>query len=177
MSALRISACAALLATACLAAGPAFSHVTLETPQAPIGHSYKAVLRVPHGCQGSATTAIRIQIPEGLIGVKPQPKAGWTLHLKQGKYETPHSLYGSKVESGVREIAWSGGVLPDGYYDEFVFVGYLSNDLAPGETLYLPVVQECETGVMRWIDKPSGDATADHASTPAPTLKLLPKQP
>jgi uncharacterized protein YcnI len=177
MSALRIGAYAVSLAAACLAAGPAFSHVTLETPQAPIGHSYKAVLRVPHGCQSSATTAIRVQIPEGLISVKPQPKAGWTIDLKQGKYEAPHTLYGRQVESGVREIAWSGGALPDDYYDEFVFVGYLSSDLTPGATLYLPVIQECKTGVLRWIDKPSGDAATDHAGTPSPALKLLPRQP
>jgi uncharacterized protein YcnI len=32
----------------------AFAHITLETQQAPVGASYKAVLRVPHGCDGSA---------------------------------------------------------------------------------------------------------------------------
>jgi len=28
----------------------AFAHITLENQQAPVGASYKAVLRVPHGC-------------------------------------------------------------------------------------------------------------------------------
>lgn len=168
---------AALLAAAILVAGPAFSHITLEVPQATIAGSYKAVLRVPHGCKGSATTAIRVQIPEGMIGVKPQPKAGWTLHIVKGKYAKPHKLYSSTVDSGVQEISWTGGSLPDEDYDEFTFMSYLSGDLPAGGTLYLPVVQECGTDVTRWIDKPSGGkAAGHHEGTPAPTIKLLPKQ-
>lgn len=177
MSVIHAGACCALLAAACLASPPAFSHVTLETSQAPVAHSYKAVLRVPHGCQGAATTAVRVQIPEGFIGVKPQPKAGWAIELKQGDYENPHTLYGREISSGVTEIAWRGGPLPDAYYDEFIFTGYLSGDLAPDTTLYLPTVQECETGVMRWIDKPSNQGSGAHSDTPAPALRLLPTQP
>jgi len=45
----------------------AFAHITLETQEAAVGSTYKAVLRVPHGCEGKATTAVRVQIPEGVI--------------------------------------------------------------------------------------------------------------
>ena len=41
---------------AALVSGPAFAHVTLETSQAIAGSTYKAVVRVPHGCDGAATT-------------------------------------------------------------------------------------------------------------------------
>jgi len=47
----------------------AFAHATLETRQAPVGASYKAVLRVPHGCDGSATVSLRTRIPEGVIEI------------------------------------------------------------------------------------------------------------
>ena len=50
-------------AFACLSAASA--HVTLERQEAPVGSSYKAVLRVPHGCDGSPTTAIRVRVPAG----------------------------------------------------------------------------------------------------------------
>ena len=77
-----------LLALAGLvAAGPALAHVTLENQSAPVGATYKAVLRLPHGCKGAATTKVRVQIPEGLIAVKPMPKPGWTLETVKGKYE------------------------------------------------------------------------------------------
>jgi uncharacterized protein YcnI len=120
------------------------AHVTLETQEAPVGASYKAVLRVPHGCDGSATTAIRIRLPAGVIGVKPMPKPGWKLDTVSGKYEKPFTLRGAKVNEGVTEIAWSGGKLADAHYEEFVFTSALAEELEGGRTVYIPVVQECE---------------------------------
>jgi uncharacterized protein YcnI len=64
----------------------ALAHVTLEQKQAAVGTAYKAVLRVPHGCGGSPTTAIRVRLPEGVIDAKPMPKSGWTLKVIRGKY-------------------------------------------------------------------------------------------
>jgi periplasmic copper chaperone A len=163
---------AVLVFTACGFTAAAFAHVTLEQAQAPVGASYKAVLRVPHGCDGAATTAIRVRVPEGVIDVKPMPKPGWTLTIVKGKYAKVHSLYRSQVSEGVTEIDWSGGKLPDEYYDEFVFQSFLASDLEPGQTLYFPVVQECEQGVHRWIEIPAG---GQDYPEPAPHLTLLPK--
>lgn len=166
--------CAALLIAASSFAVPAFAHVTLERNQAPVGASYKAVLRVPHGCSGSPTTAIRVRIPEGVIEVKPMPKPGWTLNIVKGKYAKTYSLFHAQVSEGVTEVDWSGGNLPDDYYDEFVFQSFLTGDLEPGKILYFPVVQECEKGVHRWIEIPT---EGSEYPEPAPGLKLLPKQP
>jgi periplasmic copper chaperone A len=164
---------AAVLALATCGSGSmAFAHVTLEQAQATVGTSYKAVLRVPHGCDGSATTAIRVRIPEGVIDVKPMPKPGWTLNTVKGNYAKTYSLFHAQISEGVTEIDWSGGRLPDDYYDEFVFQSYLASDLQPGQTLYFPIVQECEKGVHRWIETPA--AGKDYPE-PAPGLKLLPK--
>lgn len=179
MSLFSASSRAAFALTATLIAAPAFSHVTLETKEASVENRYKAVLRVPHGCKGSPTTKIRVRVPEGMVGVKPQPKAGWTLETIKGDYAKPYALYGAQVSSGVKEIVWSGGPLLDEHYDEFVFVGYLSSGLTPGSTVYFPVVQECQEGVSRWIDQPAAAGqkpAGDHSDTPAPGLKLLPKQ-
>ena len=169
---------AVVLIAACALAASAFAHVTLERKEAPVGSSYKAVLRVPHGCDGSATTAIRVRIPEGVIDVKPMPKPGWTLNLVKGKYAKTYTLFRAEVSEGVTEIDWTGGRLPDDNYDEFVFQSFLASDLKPEQTLYFPVVQECEKGVHRWIEIPStGSGHAEHSeqSEPAPGLKLMPK--
>lgn len=157
---------AALLATAAL---PAAAHITLVTKSAPVGSYYKATFRVPHGCAGSDTVAIKIRIPEGVVDVKPQPKPGWTLTLQRGSYPAPVKMLGATVDQGVREVSWSGGDLPDAYFDEFSFIAYLAPSLAAGSTLYFPLVQECKQGAERWI------ATGGHdAANPAPALKLLP---
>jgi uncharacterized protein YcnI len=154
-------------------ATPAFAHVTIETQEARVGASFKAVVRVPHGCAGSATTAIRVKIPDGVIAVKPMPKPGWTLDTKTGPYgKTYAHFHNTKLSEGVTEVSWSGGKLPDAYYDEFVFASFLSADLEAGKTLYFPVVQECEKGVHRWIEIPAGKP-GEHLDEPAPGVKPL----
>jgi uncharacterized protein YcnI len=155
--------------------GSALAHVTLEQREAPVGSTYKAVLRVPHGCDGTATTAIRVRIPEGVIGIKPMPKPGWKLELVSGKYPRSYTLRGANVSEGVTEVRWSAGNLPDAFYDEFVFTGAITDELKEGSTIYFPVVQECEKGVHRWIEIPSAQKNAE-PEDPAPGLKLLPKR-
>ena len=67
--------------------------------------------------------------------------------------------------------------LPDAWYDEFVFQGFLASDLEPGKTIYFPVVQECEKGVHRWIEVPAAGKSAADYPEPAPGLNLLPAGP
>lgn len=167
----------AAAALAALGASPAFAHVTLETQQAAIGSTYKAVLRLPHGCKGAATIKVHVRVPEGMIAVKPMPKPGWALETVKGKYEKAYDYYGTPTSEGVREVVWSGGRLLDEHYDEFVLRGYLTSELNPETTLYVPVVQECEGGgVERWIEIPAAGKSGDDTKFPAPGLKLLPKQ-
>jgi uncharacterized protein YcnI len=154
-----------------------FAHVTLETPEAPVGAPYKAVLRVPHGCQGAPTTALRVRIPEGIIAVKPMPKPGWQIETVLGKYPKTYSYFhGAKLSEGVTEIRFSGGTLPDAHYDEFVFVGFIAGNLEAGKVLHVPVVQECEQGIHRWIEVPAEGKSPSDYPEPAPALKLLPKK-
>jgi len=158
-----------------LATVGASAHITLEAPEAPAGSTYKAVLRVPHGCDGAATVKVTVRIPEGVIAVKPMPHAGWTIETVKGKYAKAYDYYGTPLEEGVTEVTWSGGKLPDDYYDEFVFRGMLAADL-PAGMIYFPVIQECETGVARWIEIPAPGKSDDDYETPAPGLKVLPRE-
>ncbi len=161
---LRTAVAGALLA--CLVS-PTFAHITLEAGEAPVGSGYKAVLRVPHGCDGNATISIKLKVPEGFVTAKPQPKAGWTLDIKSGDYAKTYTLYGSPVTKGAVEITWSGGNLPDNEYDEFVVRGTLASDLPVDSILYFPVVQTCTTGEEAWID-----TSGSEDGVPAPGLKL-----
>jgi periplasmic copper chaperone A len=163
-------------AAATLALSPASAHITLENRQATIGASYKAVFEVPHGCAGSATIRIRVQIPEGVIAAKPMPKAGWNVEVIKGKYAADYDYHGAKLSDGVKEVVWSGGKLPDDNYDEFVIHTFLTAALKPNTNLYFPVVQECEQGISRWIDiPPDGEAGPHDSKSPAPAVKLMAK--
>ncbi|HEY4135200.1 MAG TPA: YcnI family protein [Alphaproteobacteria bacterium] len=165
-------------ALAALAATPAFTvpasaHVTLDQPQATAGTTAKLVFRVPHGCQGSAMTTFKVQIPEGVTNVKPQPKAGWQLATVKAKLDKPIvGEHGATITEVVREVVWSGGRLPDDFYDEFALRGQMPDKAG---TLYFPVVQECEKGVERWIEIPADGKKSGDYKMPAPGLRLAPR--
>ncbi len=171
---IRRSIGAAAAGAALLSSSLAFGHVSLEGSEAPAGSYYKAVIRVPHGCDGSPTIRIRIRIPEGVVDVKPQPKPGWEVTTVTGKLAEPYTNHGRTITEGVREVSWSGGRLDDAHYDEFVMRVKLPN--RPGEVLYFPTVQECERGVHRWIEIPEAGRNADDYREPAPALRLVPKR-
>lgn len=163
------------LAAAGLCMGTAQAHVTLQTTQAQVGSSYKAVLRVPHGCKGAATTQLSVQIPAGVIAVKPQPKPGWQITMTHGKYAQAYAFHGAQLSEGVRTITWSGGPLPDEYYDEFVFSSQIASSLPPDTPLYFPVVQTCGQAAARWIEIPAAGQST-RLEMPAPSLRLAPKE-
>ncbi|HVW91626.1 MAG TPA: DUF1775 domain-containing protein [Devosia sp.] len=167
MKRMLIAALATLLAT------PAFAHITLETQQAAPGASYKAVFRVPHGCDGAATTGLKIQIPDGFISAKPMPHPGWTIATKSGPYTKTYKLYGAEVKSGVTEVDFTGGNLPDAWYDEFVVAGTLADSFRPGDVVYFPTVQECGTAADRWIEIPAAGQKIDDLKRPAPHLEIV----
>ncbi len=157
--------------------GPAAAHVTLEQQQAPVGAPYKAVFLVPHGCRGSATVRLQVEIPEGVIAVKPMAKPEWRIDVTRGAYDRPYSyLHGAKFTEGVKTVTWTGR-LPDALYDEFVLTTFLSGDLPGGHMLYFPAVQDCETGSHRWVAVPSAHPADSDRAEPAPGVMLISNQP
>jgi uncharacterized protein YcnI len=162
----RISAGAALVATS-----PAWGHVVLSQAQAPAGSYYTAYFRVGHGCAGSATTALRIEVPPDVVTVRPQPKPGWSLNIEHQPLASPIKGEGGRlITERVSAITWTGGPLPDDEWDEFGMSTKLPDHTG---VLYFPAVQICVQGSERWADTPSGGAPA-HLSHPAPTVTLGP---
>ncbi len=160
---------------AALAISPASAHVLLEGKQAAVGSTYEAVFVVPHGCKGSPTTKIRVQIPEGVIATEARAAPGWSVETVKGKYAGEYDYEGAKVSEGIKEVAWSGGKLPDKIRGTFVIKTWLTGTLKPNTTLYFPVVQECEQGVSRWIEIPADGAAPSHEGKwPAPGVRLMP---
>ena len=152
-------------------AAGASAHVVLEKSEASSGTFYKAVLKVTHGCEGSPTVKVEVALPEGVIAARPMPKAGWQIELGKGDFARTYKFHGRDVGQGVKTITWTGGTLPDDYYDEFVFSAYLAGEAPAPAVLYFPVTQTCEKGEMRWAQVPTGGQ--GKLDWPAPTLKLL----
>jgi uncharacterized protein YcnI len=157
-----------------LVALPARAHVTLDRNEAPADSFFNAMVNVPHGCEGSPTLKVRVRIPEGVIGVKPQPKASWELAIRKEKLAQPMvESHGRTITEVVAEVTWTGKLL-DENFEQFGLHMRLPNK--PNETLYFPTVQECETGVHRWIEIPAAGKSRGDYKEPAPFLRLTPKR-
>lgn len=148
------------------------AHIVLEHKSATAGSYYKATFMVGHGCDGSPTTGIEIEMPEAMAVVKPKPKPGWQVTTQTMPQAIPMSLHGRPVKEIVNRVIWHGGPLPDGHYDEFVVLMQLPNRAG---RLHFKVVQHCETGRSDWIEIPA--MGTEHLKLPAPVLELQPAAP
>lgn len=156
----------------CLAVSSAHAHISLVTKETAANSSYRAVLQVPHGCDGAATTTIRVQIPEGVIAVRPMAKAGWTLTTTKGAYAKSYESHGSTVSEGVKEIVWSGGNLSDEHFDEFTFQTTIATDGGEAKAVYFPTVQQCVKGEAAWTEIPAAGQSARDLKKPAPSVRI-----
>ena len=147
-----------LAAAAVLTAGGASAHVSVQPATATAG-SYQ-VLRfgVGHGCDGAATTSVRIEIPAGVSIANPQPKPGWRLSVERARGQP----------ATVTAIVWTGGLAAD-RFDEFLMLAKLPSTSGP---LAFPAIQSCGAKENRWVELPvPGAARPQH---PAPILTLAP---
>lgn len=139
---MRNLALAALLTIA----GPAGAHIVAVPAGGPAGSYHAVVLRVGHGCGDAATTAIRVELPPGLVTVRPQPKPGWTVAIERMPLATPITLEGRTVKERVATVTWTGN-LPADQFDDFAVLLKMPAVAGP---IKLPVEQRCGAAVQRW---------------------------
>lgn len=155
----------------------ATAHVGLAQPEAPAGSAYTATLRVGHGCQGSPTHTVTVQVPAGLRGAKPQPKQGWTLTVRKATLAEPYTSHGRSVTEDVVEVRWQAASreawLDDGWFDEFSLRGQLQATPGP---LWWRVQQLCERGQWDWTEVPASGTSTQGLKAPAVLLQVLPAQ-
>ena len=157
------------LAAAALAVlvAPASAHVGTSPSEAPAGSSQVIQFKVSHGCDGSPTTRVAIQIPEGVVSVKPKATPGWTIESTVGPI-TPYDNHGEQVTEGITEVVWSGGSLPDDQFMTFDLSVELPD--TEGATVSFPTVQTCEQGETRWIEIAAEGGAEPESPAPAVTL-------
>lgn len=140
---MKTLAIAGTLAAACLIAAPALAHVGLAVNgTAAPGSTNLFGFGPGHGCGTSPTTAMRIQIPAGIENVKPVAKPGWDIEIV------------TNADGGVTEIHFTGGNLPNEWYDQFWIRARINAEVAVETHIYFPIVQECVEGVNNWIAIP-----------------------
>lgn len=87
------------------------AHVTVKPAEVGLGSWSVFTVAVPVEKE-IPTTEVKLEIPKGLKHVTPNVKPGWKITVNK---------QGSGEESVVTEIIWTGGSIPVGQRDEFVF--------------------------------------------------------
>ncbi len=142
------------------------AHAVIEQKDAESGSFYKGVISISHGCDGSATTKVTIDIPYGVRDAKPMPKPGWKLDVVRSELTKPYLSNHKTVTEDVTQISWYGNTLESDHFDEFIFRGQIG--VGTGTRLYFPVKQECVVGERHWNQTPDSKPSpheqhGDHA--------------
>jgi len=154
------------------AAAPAAAHVTITPSDTAAGAYTVLTFSVPHGCDGSPTTRITIQVPEEVVSVTPTRNAFYGVEKKMERLDDPvEDAHGNTVTERVGQVVYTSKLpLPDGYRDTLELSLQLPD--TPGETLAFPVIQKCEKGQTGWTEVPAEGQDPDELEHPAPAVTI-----
>jgi uncharacterized protein YcnI len=145
-------AAAALVLVAPMAAS---AHISATASTTAAGSHAVVTLALPHGCEGSSTTSIAIDIPATIDSVTPTVNYGWDVATVPDGERTSQVVYTAKTP------------LSDGLRDTFDLQVVIPED-AEGQTLAFPVTQTCEVGETLWNEETvDGEEEPEH---PAPAF-------
>jgi periplasmic copper chaperone A len=145
------------------------AHVTASPETLPASGYAKIDLGVPHGCEDSPTTSLRVQMPPEVQSATPQVVPGWKISVKEGKLPKPYDNHGEQVTEGVREITWSGGRLDPHQLE--VFGVSIKVEGKAGDKIPFKAIQKCAKGETAWIEIPvEGE---EEPPEPAPMVELV----
>lgn len=155
-----------------LGAGTASAHVSPDKSEVPAGAYTDVQLLVPHGCDGSPTTKIEVQVPEALTSASPYVVPGWSTEVTTEPLAEPiDDGHGGEITERDAVVSWTataGNELPDGQRIEFG-VGFQAPEEV-GEVLYFKTIQTCDEGVTEWITEFDGEGEEPDHPAPAVTV-------
>src|SRR5258705_4364698 len=134
----------------------AVAQIVLSQPSFEAGQNYAAFFKVEHGCEGSPTIALSVEIPDGVMVLDTPSKPGWAVSAKRDKGQ-------------VTGVTWRGRLAAK---DADQFGLFLKLPAKP-RALYFPILQQCEKNEIRWNDIPLAGKTARDVPHPAPALQLI----
>lgn len=152
----------AALATGLVLATPsaASAHVTV-TPDAPVAGGYDVLtFAFGHGCDGSPTTALRIDVPDGLDSVTPTIAPGWAIDVERGE-----------SDGLVTRVTYTADdPVPDDRRATIELSVKYAEDAAG--TLAFPVEQVCSEGATSWSEIAEDGQDPHELALPAPVVTL-----
>ncbi|HVZ66668.1 MAG TPA: YcnI family protein [Patescibacteria group bacterium] len=121
----------------------ASAHVVVKPNQVGVGQRLDFVVSVPTE-KDNPTVGLKLIVPKELQSVTPNAKPGWNIDVKKT---------GEGESAMVSEIDWTGGSIPPGQRDEFVFSAQAP---ANSTTINWKAYQTYEDGtVVSWDQTPN----------------------
>ena len=155
-----------------LAVAPASAHVTVTPSTTAAGAFGVLSFSAGHGCDGSPTTTIAIDLPEEIYAVTPTRNPFWTVEKVMEELDEPITdAHGNEITERVDQVVYSARTpLPEGQRDTFELSLQLPD--AEGETLAFPVVQTCEKGENPWTETAAEGQDPEELEFPAPLVTI-----
>ena len=144
-AAIALAAGATLALAAPLAAS---AHVSAGASSTAAGSYTIVTMSVPHGCDGSPTTKITIDIPEDILSVTPTVNPNWTISRTTEPLETAVEDQTERTSQVVYTAIGDG--LPADQRDTFELSLRLPDGEA-GDVVEFPVTQDCAVGQTLWV--------------------------
>lgn len=137
-----------------------FAHITLNPDLGALSGGYfHTTLRVPHGAPGLHTTRLEIEVPHGVLVVKPEVPGGWTAttHARTLGDDEAYLSHGVLKTSAPHRVVLESETHADGVHDDHLLnidlqtkLGCTFRDTASSSvwngayTLWWRVTQVCE---------------------------------
>lgn len=148
----------AALALAAPLAASAHVHVTPE--EASANASSRLTFSFSHGCDGSPTTALAVQIPDGVDGVTPVLDGAWTIERELGDDGIP-----------TRVVYTAAAPVEDGVSASVSMDVIFASSAADSDVAF-PVLQTCATGETDWAQIAEEGQDPHDLDAPAPVVAV-----
>jgi uncharacterized protein YcnI len=140
----------------------ASAHVHVDPGTASAGSTETLTFAFSHGCDGSPTTALVIDVPDGVGNATPVVQGGWTISREIGDDGVPTQITFTAdvpVEDGLKAT-----VALDALFDES----------AADTSVAFPVTQLCAEGETAWTEIAEEGQDPHDLESPAPVVEVGP---
>ena len=137
------------------AAGTAAAHISPNPAEAPSDGFATIAFQVPHGCEDSPTTRLRIQIPPSVPSVTPGRSPFYTLTTKEGKKDKVE-LHGETITTGVSEVIYTAKQPLPPHELDMLPISMKFPAGKEGESVHFPTIQTCAEGKRAGSRFPGG---------------------
>ena len=138
----------------------ASAHVHVDPGTASAGATETLTFAFSHGCDGSPTTALVIDIPEGVGNATPIVQGGWTIAREAGADGIPTQITftsDTPVEDGLKAT---------------VSMDVLFEESAADTSVAFPVTQTCVEGETAWTEVAEDGQDPHDLESPAPVVEV-----